>query len=157
MRYMNGRVTHFAVVGENENENENEEEQEEEQEEEMGINPAVIRSILKKQAGVENAKQEKIWIPEPEHQQQQQQQQSTKKNSGLQTYTIISQLLERTGLIVSRGGGFLPYLFFAPLRPWFNPATARAEALGHAAMYAMKQMRFRVRLGLFPIGDFFDG
>ncbi|KAI1349066.1 hypothetical protein F5Y01DRAFT_306313 [Xylaria sp. FL0043] len=69
--------------------------------------------------------------------------------SGLIAYSVVVQLLDRIGTMSC--GEFDVEAIFAPLRPWFNPDAARAEALGRAAMKAMEKLNWKCRLGLFPI------
>ncbi|KAI1292550.1 hypothetical protein F5Y03DRAFT_402926 [Xylaria venustula] len=70
--------------------------------------------------------------------------------SGLVAYSVVSQLLDRVGTI-HWTGEFDMGALFAPLRPWFNPDSVRAEALGRAAMKALERLNWKARLGVFPI------
>jgi len=101
-----------------------------------------LRRLLHKD-GIEEASAQTIWVPPQEN--------LEPYTSGLLAYSVVSQLLDRIALIDSRGGGFLPYVFFAPMRPFFNPDAVRAEAFGHAAFHAMGAMKFKTRLAMFPI------
>ncbi|KAI1151214.1 hypothetical protein F4825DRAFT_462770 [Nemania diffusa] len=99
---------------------------------------------------IENAIQCQLWVPPPDN--------GGSFASGLVAYSVVSQLLDRIGIMQCSGKQFDPEEFFAPTRPWFNPDAVRAEALGRAGMKAMEKFRWKARLGLFPLqGTINDG
>ncbi|KAI0400231.1 hypothetical protein F4802DRAFT_620245 [Xylaria palmicola] len=71
--------------------------------------------------------------------------------SGLAVYAVVSQLLDRIGAMHCHGQAFDAPWLFAPTRPWFDPDSLRAEALGRAAFKAMEKLEWRARVALFPI------
>ncbi|KAI0811561.1 hypothetical protein GGR55DRAFT_643618 [Xylaria sp. FL0064] len=100
-----------------------------------------VLNLLPNQA--EDAIRHDVWLPPY------QDGQGEDFASGLIAYSVVAQLLDRIGTMSC--GEFDVEAIFAPLRPWFNPDAARAEALGRAAMKAMEKLNWKCRLGLFPI------
>ncbi|KAI1439306.1 hypothetical protein GGR50DRAFT_690647 [Xylaria sp. CBS 124048] len=93
--------------------------------------------------GIPDDAEQTIWVPKPEP--------GDELLSGLGVYAVISQLLDRIGTMYHHHAGFDAETFFAPTRPWFNPDAVRAEMLGCAAFKAMDKLKWKARLGLYPI------
>ncbi|KAI2640094.1 hypothetical protein GGS21DRAFT_505156 [Xylaria nigripes] len=77
--------------------------------------------------------------------------------SGLLVYKTMAQLFDRISHMHYNGGLFVEGVFFHPTPPWINPDAVRAEAMGHAAVKTMEKLRWKVRLGLYPIKPFNEG
>ncbi|RWA07926.1 hypothetical protein EKO27_g7182, partial [Xylaria grammica] len=102
-----------------------------------------LQELLRDQ--IEGAVRREIWLPPLDEDKA-----ANRYISGYLAYSTVVQLATRLGSI-QLTGQFSKEAFFAPLQPWFNPDSVRAEALGRTAIKALEKLKWKARVALFPI------